>query len=118
MRRRGRLRLLAVLLATLLGACSTKFEAPPIELSSRESLIGAGVILQIRNTASEPLAGLEVEITAPDGTTRHFVQDTVDGHSTVEVGWKKLGGWKIPAESKVEIRADGYLRAVTATLAG
>ena len=118
MRRRDRLVLPAVLLATALGACGTKLQAPPIELSSRESLIGAGVILQIRNTANEPLAGLEVEITAPDGTTRHFVQDSVDGYSTVEVGWKKLGGWQIPEGSKVEIRADGYLRAVTASLAG
>ena len=46
------------------------------------------------------------------------MQDSVDGYSTVEVGWKKLGGWQIPEGSKVEIRADGYLRAVTATLAG
>ena len=57
-----------------------------------------------------------MEITAPDGTTRHFLQDVVDGYATVEVGWKKLGGWKIPPGSEIEIRTDGYVRALTATL--
>ena len=106
-----------VLFGALLSlTCAVSLEPPPVELSSRESLVGAGLILQIKNASSEPLAGLEVEITAPDGTTRHFLQDIVEGYAMVEVGWKKLGGWKIPPGSEIEIHAEGYVRALTATL--
>ena len=107
----------ALVLALALAGCDLSLGAPPIELSIRDSLVGAGVILQIENSGSEALTGLEVEITAPDGTQRHFTQDVVDSYATVEIGWKKLGGWQIPGGSEVEIRADGYLRPLAATIA-
>ena len=102
--------LLLVLAALTAGACSRSFAPPPIEVTYRESLIAAGKILQIKNTSNEPLDRVEVTLTAPGGDQRQFVQETLEGFGMFELGWKKLGGWEIPAGTDVEVRAEGYLR--------
>lgn len=109
--RRTGLALLALGVALSLAACGTRLERPPIELGYRDSLIGAGKVLRIENTSNVPLTGLVIEITAPDGEERSFVQTELGGYDTLEVGWKKLGGWQVPAGAAVEIHCDGYLLA-------
>lgn len=101
-----------LLALTLLGAlaCSKAIARPPIEITFRESLVGAGKIVQIENISNQPIEKIEVTLTAPDGDERRFVQESLDGYGGFEVGWKKLGGWQIPAGTVVEVRLEGYLR--------
>lgn len=106
--------LFALLLSTL--ACGKAIEPPPVEITFRESLLGAGKIVQIKNTTNEPLTEIEIVIRAPDGDERTFVQESIEGYGLFELGWKKLGGWEIPAGSEVEVRARGYLRAAGGVL--
>ena len=91
-------------------ACSKAVDPPPIEITFRESLIAAGKIVQIKNTSNEPIDGIEVTLTAPNGDERRFVQESLDGYGAFEIGWKKLGGWEIPPGTEVEVRVKGYLR--------
>jgi len=99
-------------------ACSKVIDPPPIEIAFRESLLAAGKIVQIKNTSNEPIAGIEVALTAPNGDERRFVQESLDDYGEFEVGWKKLGGWEIPPGTRVEVRVKGYLRAAVATIPG
>lgn len=107
--RGGALSLTLGLLVTAAG-CG-RFQAPPLELSFRDSLVGAGKIVRIENTSNQALTGVEVTISAPSGESRTFSQDELGGYQTLEIGWKKLGGWQVPLGAKVEIGADGYLLA-------
>lgn len=93
-----------------ISACGA-LEAPPVSLSYRESLVGAGKIVQITNTSNEALTALEVSLEAPDGETRDFRQETLEGYGTFEIGWKKLGGWQIPLGTGVRVRAEGFALA-------
>ena len=101
--------------AFALVGCSKAVEPPPIEISYRPSLIAAGQIVQIENTSNEPLGRIEVTLTAPGGEEREFVQESLDGYGSFEVGWKKLGGWEIPPGAEVKVRVEGYLRPAAAT---
>lgn len=102
--------MLVVALAAGASGCG-RFETPPVELTFRDSLVGAGKIVQVANTSNEPLASVAVTISAPSGESRTFTQDELGGFETIEIGWKKLGGWQIPLGSEIEIGADGYLLA-------
>lgn len=95
--------------SALLVACGA-LEPPPVELSFRDSLVGAGKILQIRNTSNEPLTRLEVTLTAPGGESRTYRHETLAGYETVEIGWKKLGGWQIAVGTDIQVRVEGHWR--------
>ena len=97
-------------------ACGARIERPPLEVLQRESVLGAGKIVRIRSTTSDELTGVEVLITA-DGRQMRHTETRLGGHQTVEIGWKKLGGWQIPDDAEVEVRADGYLLPVRERLA-
>jgi hypothetical protein len=97
-------------------ACSKAIDPPPIEITFRESLIGAGKIVQIENTSNEPIEKIQVTLTAPGGDERRFVQESLDGYGSFAVGWKKLGGWEILPGTKVEVRVKGYLRPAGASI--
>ena len=111
-------RVLPLLALTVLAAaaCSKVIEPPPIEVTFRESLLAAGKIVQIKNTSNEPLAEIEVTLTAPGGDERRFLQESLDGYDGFEVGWKKLGGWEIPAGTEVKVRVEGYLRSTVRSI--
>ena len=64
----------------------------------------------------EPLTEIEVTIRAENREIRH-TELRLAGYQTVEIGWKKLGGWKIPDEAEIEVRAAGYLLPLRAQLA-
>lgn len=105
-------------LVCLIAACAVPApgEPPPVEFSARESLMGAGMILQVKNTSAEPLNKLELQITAPSGEQRSFTTEQLEAHGAIEVGWKKLDGWKIPPESEVSLRCEGFSLPLEATV--
>ena len=106
----------ALLLPLLALGCGVALEAPPIELAYRDSLVGAGKILRIKNTSSETLTDLRIEIAAEGHGERSFTQESLGGYQTLEVGWKKLGGWEVPAGAEVSIRCAGYLLSFSGEL--
>ncbi len=108
-RRGGPILLTLAVLAAATG-CG-RFQAPPVELSFRDSLVGAGKIVRIENTSNEALTGVEVTISAPSGESRTFSRKELGGYQTLEIGWKKLGGWQVPLGARVEVGADGYFLA-------
>jgi hypothetical protein len=105
-----------MLAALCAAACGQSLDSPPVELTVRDSLVGAGKVLQVGNTSDQPLAAVRVKIRAPDGSERSFTQEAVPGYGGFEVGWKKLGGWEIPAGAEVTVRAEGYLLPFEGTL--
>lgn len=105
-----RARWVILALALLAGTAGCRrLQAPPVELSFRDSLVGAGKIIQVANTSNEALAGLEVKISTPSGESRTFTLDELAAYQEIEIGWKKLGGWQVPPGAEIEIRADGHL---------
>jgi hypothetical protein len=107
--------LVAVAITGLFVACDGRLEKPPLEVLQRESLLGAGKIIQIKSTSSEDLTEIEVTIKTADREIRH-TEMRLGGFQTVEIGWKKLDGWQIPDDAEIEVRAAGYMLPVRATL--
>jgi hypothetical protein len=105
----------AGLVLALVG-CGMAFEAPPLRVEERESLLGAGRIVRVQNTSDETLTGIRVRITAPSGDERTYTHERLEGYAVFEVGWKKLGGWEVPAASQVEVKCAGFLLSVKAEL--
>ena len=105
----------AGLVLALVG-CGLAFEAPPLQVEQRESLLGAGRIVRVQNTSDQTLTGIRVRITAPSGDERTYTHERLEGYAVFEVGWKKLGGWEVPAASRVEVKCAGFLLAVRARL--
>lgn len=98
----------AFVVAVLLSAgCGAKLDKPPIECSYRPSLVGAGKILRLENRSNEVLREVRVEIRAGDDDVT-YEQAEIGGYQVLEVGWKKLGGFEIPDDATIEIRAKGY----------
>ena len=102
-------------LPLVLAGCGRKLDPPPVEVLQRPSLLGAGTIVQIKSTTNEELSEIEVTISSGDRTMKH-TELRLAGYETVEIGWKKLGGWEIPADAEIEVRAAGYLLPVRARL--
>jgi hypothetical protein len=107
--------LVAVAITGLLVACNGRLEKPPLEVLQRESLLGAGKIIQIKSTSSEELTEIEITIKTANREVRH-TEMRLAGFQTVEIGWKKLDGWQIPNDARIEVRAAGYMLPVRATL--
>ncbi len=97
------------------GGCGTRFEAPPLEASYRQSLVGAGNILQLKNQSNEALLEVEVTIRAASGEVV-YTEEKLAGYEVLEVGWKKLGGFEIPDDARIEVKARGYLLPVKVNL--
>ena len=115
---RGQFRAVSVVAAVIflaLVGCGKRFERPPLEVSQRESLLGAGNIVQIKSTTNEVLTEIEVTIKTKDREVRH-TEPRLGAYQTVEIGWKKLGGWQIPHTAEVEVRVTGYGLPVRARL--
>lgn len=109
--------LLLTLLSALSAGCGTSLSAPPLEIAVRDSLIGAGKVIQIKNGSNEPLEQIRVRIRAPSGEEREYVEGRLDGYGVLEVGWKKLGGWEVPAGATVQVNSKGHLLAVKGRVA-
>lgn len=107
--------LLVVAAALLLPSCGTELEAPPIEITYRPSLLGAGNIVRLKNQSNQPLEELEITIRSTTGEVS-YEEPQLAGFGEFEVGWKKLGGFEIPDGAEVEVKVKGYLLAASARL--
>jgi hypothetical protein len=116
-RRRSKAALGLLATALLLSACGNHFSEPPVEVTFRDSLIGAGKVLLIRNISDTPLTDIQITVSGSDNSRHAYQQAALGAHESFELGWKKLGGWEIPAGARVEIRAHGYFRAYRSQLA-
>lgn len=108
-------RLGALVFLVFATGCGGKLEAPPVEVTHRESLLGAGRIVRIKNQTNEALFDVAVTIRTANGEVG-YNQAELPGFETLEVGWKKLGGFEIPDGAEVEVKAEGYMLPVKAKL--
>jgi hypothetical protein len=96
--------------------CNVSIEKPPIEVAHRDSLIGAGKIIQVKNTSNETLEKIEIRISSPSGEERTYTEETLGAYETFELGWKRLGGWEIQSGFEVSVRCKGYVRGVSSEI--
>ena len=113
---RTRAVLILVVAIALILSCGRSLEAPAVEVTSRDSLVGAGKIIQIKNQANEPLTEVEVTVRGAKGEVV-YSEASLGPYESFELGWKKLGGWEIPDNAEIEVRAAGYLIPLKARLA-
>jgi hypothetical protein len=93
-------------LLLLLAGCD-RLE-PPVQVAERESVVGQGMVFEVRNTSDTVLRELRVRIEAPSGEVREYFTPALAAKESVNVGWLKLEGWPIPAGSEVTVKAKGY----------
>jgi len=94
-------------------ACGKALEAPPLNVEHRESLLGAGRILQISNFGEVSLNCAEVRIETPSGDVKNHGLGTLAAGELIELGWKKLGGFEIPFGAEVTFECEGFLLPLT-----
>jgi hypothetical protein len=87
---------------------------PPICLTTRNSLIGAGKVLIITNTSDETLHQITLGIS--NDKKNQEVKDavvavTLEPHKSIELGWMELNLAFEPGDS-VRVGAKGYLSYV------
>ncbi len=99
---------LLVLLAFVVLACNLR---PPISVGRRDSQLGQGIVLSVTNTSGDYLHEVKVEIRSPEGETKEHLIPTLQPHESMNVGWLKLDGWKIPEGSEVTVRVKDYYLA-------
>ncbi len=109
-------RALLLCLALLLVGCGQTLKPPPLGVAHRESLLGAGRILQITNTSEEPLTCPQVRIETPAGDVKTHHLGVLASGELVELGWKKLGGFEITPGAEVTFECEGYLRPLAVTI--
>lgn len=106
----------AAVAVSLVAGCAIELEAPPIECTYRPSLIGAGKILRLENTSEETLREVSVAIRTAKSQVVH-TEAAIGARQVAEVGWKKLGGFEIPDDAEIKIRARGFLLPLRVELA-
>ncbi len=95
-----------LLLAAAGLACD--LASPPLEVTYRDSLVGAGKVLQITNHGERELKALRVKVETPAGEEKEHIVESLAAGESIEVGWLKLEGFEIPPGAEVSIRCDGY----------
>ena len=61
------------------------------------------------NTSTRKLTGIEVKITNPNDDVKHYTVESLAPGEMIEVGWKKLDGFRIQRGARVSLRSDGHL---------
>ncbi len=92
----------------------------PVTTAFRNSHVGKGMVLRIRNDSDETLPNLCVIVrTAKWGDnsklTRQVAEDVKPG-KIVEVGWQQLNGWQLSPGEQVEICCVGGKEYETLTV--
>jgi hypothetical protein len=118
----GRFRLLALLVLAVVVVGLLWAFAPqifrvhgvqtPVSVTVRESLVGAGLVVRVRNESDGVLEN--VVVTARDKTTNRQAEHAVarlKAGETAEVGWLQWG-WKLKPDHTVTVDADGHLPIV------
>lgn len=101
--------LLLTALALVVSACSGSLSPPPIDVEFRDSLVDLGEIARLTNTSKRPLSNVRVKVKNPDDDVKHYTVESLAPGDTVEVGWKKLEGFRIERGARLTLRCDGYL---------
>jgi len=107
---------LMLCLSLLLIGCGQTLKPPPLEVTHRESLLGAGRILQITNSGEDSLTCPQVRIETSAGDVKNYNLGLLASGALVELGWKKLGGFEITPGTEVTFECDGYLRPLVVSL--
>lgn len=85
--------------------------APPVTITYRDSLVGIGKVIQIKNTSADHLYKVKV-------VGRNFQQnssgsvkatDDLAPGDVAEVGWMEFGAWTPQPGETVEVYSEGYL---------
>jgi len=100
-----------LLLMPELAGCGNSALPPPVKVSYRDSIFGAGKVAQIKNDSAHHLYNVRVTGREYDTLESASVRVTehLAPHASVEVGWLEFGSWcPAPGES-LEIYADNYL---------
>ncbi|WP_437194450.1 hypothetical protein [Planctomicrobium sp. SH527] len=110
-----RLFLLGIL---FLSACHTALLPPPVVVSYRDSLWGAGKVVQIFNGSSHHLynvcvVGRNLNEVASASVK---VTDHLPPGGTVEVGWLEFANWIPRSGETIEVYADNYVLPVISVI--
>ncbi len=90
-------------------ACDGSFGPPPLRVEFRDSLVDLGQIVQLTNTSTEKVTGIEIKITNPDDDVKHYTIESLAPGEMIEVGWKKLEGFRVQRGCRISLRSDGHL---------
>lgn len=95
----------------LLPACSAAVLPPPVTIYCRDSLLGAGIVVQIYNESPHHLYNVRVVGRNFENVTSASVKavDHLAPGGIVEVGWLEFGNWIPMSGETVEVYADNYL---------
>lgn len=96
-------------LAFVVSACSGSLSPPPIDVEFRDSLMDLGEIARLSNTSTRPLSNIRIKVKNPNDDVKHYTVESLAPRDTVEVGWKKLEGFRIERGARLTLRCDGYL---------
>jgi hypothetical protein len=91
---------------------------PPITLTTRDSLVGAGKVLIITNTSDETLHQITLGISNDEKNQEVkdvVVAVTLKPHDSIQVGWMELNLAFEPGDS-VRVGAKGYMAYVRGTV--
>lgn len=115
---------LALILALALFSTVPPAEAlfgigePPITLTTRDSLVGAGKVLIITNTSDETLHQITLGISNDEKNQEVkdvVVAVTLKPHDSIQLGWMELNLAFEPGDS-VRVGAKGYMSYVRGTV--
>lgn len=103
--------LLILTLAFTLSSCEKSALPPPVKVSYRKSMVGAGMVLQIQNDSSHHLYNVKVigrnfeEVSSASViASKHLPPGGI-----TEVGWLEFVGWTPRSGETMEIYADDYI---------
>ncbi len=84
----------------------------PVSVTVRNSYVGIGNVVQIRNTSKDTLTGVVVKGDNPRSgeTAKHSIGMIAPGN-TVDVGWTEWN-WKVSPGETITISSNGYLSIV------
>lgn len=100
---------LAVVLCLVVG-CGNSALPPPVTVTYRDSLVGAGKVLQIKNDSAHHLYNVRVtgrEYKNMNSASVRATEQLKPG-ALVEVGWMEFEAWMPEPGESIEIYADNY----------
>ncbi len=80
----------------------------PVSVTVRESLVGRGKVLQIRNVSEEPLEGVVVRAIKPSTNEQARLEiNRLKPDEATDIGWVEWN-WKLEPGQRIEVDARGY----------
>ena len=100
----------AALVCALASGCGKSALPPPVTVSYRDSLVGAGKVIQISNNSPHHLYNVRVVGRNFDEVSSASVKaaDHLGPNDYVEVGWMEFEAWVPRSGESVEVYCDDY----------